>query len=304
MKKATTTQNLSEHWKEAKSLQDAANHAKTTRRNVYLMNNETERSRKFQSSSELGKLYLQRLRSQIESGDFTLKKDRSVVTKAIDYKTLYRLLRKEFCKAFPQKTFSTTKNDVEMYKILSFYFSGNQRFEHDTTIQTFDGSPPKLHKGILLIGPPGLGKTVMMNLIHRIGKQQYWNEEQQQYIKFELHHPILHKTTAPILTQDYDRELSGKGHDFTQMTRKANLLIDDIGREYPSNFSKKNAPKYPMQAMIERQYIAFEKGSSIIHLTSNDVNPDDIRQRYGDHVFSRMSAMFNMFFWIGNDKRL
>ena len=151
----------------------------------------------------------------------------------------------------------------------------------------------------MFISPPGFGKTTVMNLIYLISRKTYRGND-GQLIKYKLHNTIENKVTAPNLTTMFDNNFIS----FSRQCSKSNLFIDDVGREAPSKYSKKEAGLvYPLQQLFERRYAGFEKGGSILHITSNFTDPELFSKRYQSHVTDRIRGMCNMFLFNGLSKR-
>lgn len=149
-----------------------------------------------------------------------------------------------------------------------------------------------LHKGLLLSGPVGCGKTAIMNIMRRICDPQ---------------RAFLLRPCAQIAL-----EFAGEGFDVIHRytARSFNLYthqprsvcFDDLGFE--GNVPWYGAMCNTMAEILLLRYDLFMEQGMITHATTN-LNSAGLEERYGNRIRSRMRQMFNLvaFPQTGADKR-
>lgn len=147
------------------------------------------------------------------------------------------------------------------------------------------GLDPK--KGLLLIGNIGCGKTTIMN-VFRDGPNPYRIvscREVANYWKVNGDISAFSKLHSDNGMGKWSRELIG-------------ICFDDLGIE---NKTKNYGDE--VNAMEEVLLNWYDKKKfNKVHLTTN-LTPDEIEQKYGKRVRSRMREMFNIVQFEGEDKR-
>lgn len=129
-----------------------------------------------------------------------------------------------------------------------------------------------VHKGILLTGPVGSGKTSLMRLLRYIvPHQRPYEVMPTRNITFAFNH-IGHKTI-----EDY-----GNGSYF---------CFDDLGIEPTGRFFGKDCNV--MGEILLSRHELFLNHRIKTHATTN-LNADELEGRYGSRVRSRMRQLFNL----------
>jgi len=140
------------------------------------------------------------------------------------------------------------------------------------------------YKGILLSGPVGCGKTSMMKLIrHIVPHQRPYEIIPARNITFAFNH-IGYK-----IIEDY-----GNGRFY---------CFDDLGVEPLGTYFGKDCNVLG-EVLISR-FDLFQKTKICTHITTN-LNAEELEERYGKRVRSRMRQMFNLIAFENNtkDKRI
>lgn len=151
-----------------------------------------------------------------------------------------------------------------------------------------------LDKGILLSGPIGAGKTVLMSLV-----KHFFPRDRQYRIK-------------PARNVSFEYERSGFRSIALYMGEKVPGLrggynpiycFDDLGIELPQKHYGNECDV--MGEVLLSRYDLFVNEKVPTHATTN-LSATEIENRYGNRVRSRMREMFNLFaFGTGaNDKRI
>jgi hypothetical protein len=135
-------------------------------------------------------------------------------------------------------------------------------------IEAVENSP----KGLLICGKTGSGKTFIFEVLSKIYRGP-----------FDPERIILRHCDA--IVAKYEKN----GEDCFIEEKNLNVVYDELGRE-------KNPAKHygsdcdVMQRTILKRYELFKKQEARTYFTSN-YSAQDLRERYGDHCFSRLSEM-------------
>lgn len=138
-----------------------------------------------------------------------------------------------------------------------------------------------LHKGILLTGPIGCGKTAIMHLMKRLSPESY--------------QPKI------ISCRQVSFEFSRIGHDIISLhTNRAFFpytsvprvhCYDDLGLEQVLNYWGNSCNV--MGEILLSRYDLMISNKMITHVTTN-LNSAELENKYGNRLRSRMRAMFNL----------
>ena len=136
-----------------------------------------------------------------------------------------------------------------------------------------------LHKGIMLTGPVGCGKTSLMKLL-------------QYFLPREKRHSIKScRDVSFEFIQDGYEVISRYSRQSFHYRHPKTYCFDDLGTE--------NSLKYygndcnVMAEILLSRYDLFFSQRLITHLTTN-LNSSEIEQIYGTRVRSRLREMFNL----------
>ncbi len=181
--------------------------------------------------------------------------------------------------------FTIIEEDYEtIYKLLVYFYQDEQQAEKLNI---------KLHKGILLTGPIGCGKTTLMNLLKHIQPP--------------------HKQFVMVPTRKIAYEFAENGiktiHKYTTQSFRTSgvnvyprdYCFDDLGVEtsLPHFGNKLNI----MAEILLSRYDLFVSHQMLTHITTN-LSAIEIEELYGNRVRSRMREMMNLFTFIAQiDKR-
>lgn len=136
-------------------------------------------------------------------------------------------------------------------------------------------------KGIILYGSTGTGKTLLLELLMR------------------LIHPQDFRKFMKAYCLDQIIEFNTQGHDIFLKNKDRNVWFDDLGAEGKGSYF---GDKFEvMERMIQLRYDLFRNGT-LTHFTTN-LTPSEIKARYGDRTWSRLSEMCEHIIFEGEDKR-
>ena len=149
----------------------------------------------------------------------------------------------------------------------------------------------KRTNGIGLIGPTGTRKTFLMKCL-----QEYMKIDDVKYIRLNKVIPFNFKI---FHSKDICGEFLNDGYDAINKYSAYNIIcIDDLGTE-PVETVHFGTRLNVIEALIEERYLA----QKMTHFTSN-LKKDEILNRYGDRVYSRLFETTNFIELIDKDFRL
>ena len=175
-----------------------------------------------------------------------------------------------------------TDENKKMFDLTSRYFAKDKSFEKTNLTM----NKPSLNKGLLFIGKYGCGKTSMMDTFQEIGKRLMPNN----FMWFVSH------STLEIVDEFESSNNQNKESFFQKYNNVRTIYFDDFGTESDaSNYGKKNL----MKEILEKRYLNKKK----TFLTTN-LSLNEIKDKYGNRVFSRLQEMFNIIEFKGDDFRV
>lgn len=187
-----------------------------------------------------------------------------------------------YAKVISNKPFVIDEENLDLIKLLSLYFSKDDRFKtfdcNNKTVSIIN--EPDFDKGIMIFGNIGFGKSLIMKIFKNIsipGNRFYYHESND-------------------IVMDYSKN----GYEGLQNYFISNCYYDDIGTEEKASHYEKG--KEIFKTIIEHRYNQFLNQGLKTHFTSN-LDPEDLKVKYGDRVHSRLNEMFNIIVVDGTDRR-
>jgi DNA replication protein DnaC len=148
-------------------------------------------------------------------------------------------------------------------------------------------TPMELNKGILFTGIQGTGKSILMEAFCKtLHKVQNW--------------PVK-EVDALELQRAYRRGGSDMTHMEDMISDSQMLYIDDISEEVDisNNYGTKVFIGYELLSIRHRKW--FKKG--FLTFATSNASTEDLGEKYGDRIESRIPEMFNVFALQGDDMR-
>ena len=161
----------------------------------------------------------------------------------------------------------------DVIRFLVYYFNNCKLAEN-----IFPGKDYKVHKNLMILGVPGTGKTLLMQVFSEYLKltnnpNMFFNLSVTQMMNY-------YKINGHIDRYTYNEE-GGKGIDGMPF----NICINDIGLE------TENQKRYEIYQSHFKKY----------HITSN-LDLDEFKERFGDRLIDRFKS-FNVIPLLGGSRR-
>lgn len=179
--------------------------------------------------------------------------------------------------------FVIDEGNFRVVQMLIMYFTSDPEF-------TKMGKNYSLNKGILLTGPVGTGKTILMKVfdswLHNVG--------------------FTDREFVITSTRTVERDFTEKGNEIIDYYGKGSYksdftarvyCFDDLGLESSSSKHFGNGYNVMAEVIMDRYDLRL-----LTHATTNLV-PEDFREIYGERILSRMYEMFNCVVIDGKDRR-
>lgn len=189
--------------------------------------------------------------------------------------------------------FTLNEHDKEVYFRLFLYFFKDSSFE--TIHPTY-----KLSKGLCLIGPRGVGKTILFKVFLNLIKQFAPQDSFKSFSSIELcgQYSLL---GFDVLLAHTSKSYKKDSFENVDIKKPLTRLYDDLGSEeqFTSYFgSKINV----MEKLLMLRYDQFQISNMKTYITTN-LEVDDIEKFYGSRVRSRLREMTNSIYYPGVDRR-
>lgn len=204
----------------------------------------------------------------------------------------HRDLIKELGNNYMGREFRKFEVDEQNAKILSFllyYFNGCQYAE-----QVFPNEDYKVHKNLLLVGVPGTGKTMLMQIFADYLKltnnpNAFENLSVTQMMNYyKLHGHI------DMYTYNENQSKGFKPNPF-------NICLNDIGIETENQKSYGTSLDSVIDEYLYARYEIYQNEFKKYHITSN-LDAKEFKERFGKRLVDRFKG-FNIIPLLGNSRR-
>ncbi|WP_438423088.1 DnaA ATPase domain-containing protein [Aquimarina macrocephali] len=170
----------------------------------------------------------------------------------------------------------------KVVKTIFRYFLKQEDFNEYGLIK----SVPSLEKGLLIYGNYGIGKSLLFEILHKIGKELV-TKRNDTSLWFNC-------ISSGAFVDEYMRASRDKESTFSlKHYYTGKLYIDDLGFENKAF----NKTEVFAELLFERN-----KNNAITYVTTNH-KPSEITERYGERIGDRLPEMFNIIKWEGKSFR-
>jgi DNA replication protein DnaC len=195
----------------------------------------------------------------------------------LDYETARGYVIKIIEDLFGSKKFITDDKTKWLLTNLTKYFIYDKTCKID------------LHRGILLYGGTGTGKTTLFRIFRRLAGALDMMEGYNKAYSIE-------KTSDIVSDVRYRAN-----EDIIRKFYSNNICFDDLGQEASDAKVYGNTVSVMGEILFNR-YDRFQTNKQLTHLTTN-LSEDELKDKYGERIHSRMQEMFNWILVDGEDLR-
>lgn len=187
------------------------------------------------------------------------------------------------------RVFQVDEYNGKVIQFLLYYFNGCKYAE-----KVFPDEDYKIHKNLLLVGTPGTGKTLLMQVFSdylrlTYNPNQFNNLSVTQMMNY-------YKVNGHIDLYTYNENAS-KGfnpHPF-------NICLNDIGLETENQKSYGTSLNSVIDEFLYARYEIYQQFDKRYHITSN-LNADKFKKRFAERLVDRFKS-FNVLPLIGDSRR-
>lgn len=199
-------------------------------------------------------------------------------------------LLQHIAKQFYKKDFIVDNGNDKVVELLIKYFNNSPDFETDGN---------KIYKGLLLVGDVGVGKTFLMKLFRKYANYKVTGNGFLYAHVDDITDAYAIKGIEGIL--HYTEEQSRKSINGVIKTEPLTLCLDDLGVE-KRTVKHYGTEDYVIDNLLNKKYTQFQDKWVKTHAISN-LDPDQLRKRYGRRLASRFKEMFNYIVLDGKNRR-
>lgn len=186
--------------------------------------------------------------------------------------------------------FEVDEHNAKVLRFLTYYFNDCKLAE-----DVFPGENYKIHKNILLIGVPGTGKTMIMQVfveyLRRINSENaFWNISTTQMMNY-------YKMNGHIDRYTYNEEGSSGKFDGNPF----NVCLNDVGLVTEKQKNYGTDLSLIIDEFLFARYEIFQNAYKKYHITSN-LNIKDFKTRFEDRLVDRFKS-FNVIVLNGKSRR-
>lgn len=187
------------------------------------------------------------------------------------------------------REFEVDKNNSKVLSFLLYYFNGCRYAE-----QVFPDEDYKIHKNLLLVGKPGAGKTMLMQIF-------------SDYLRL-THNPNTFENLSVTQMMNYykmnghiDRHTFNEGQSKGFKPEPFNICLNDIGVETENQKSYGTSLNSVIDEFLYARYEIYQQFGKMYHITSN-LDADEFKKRFVNRLVDRFKS-FNVIPLLGNSRR-
>lgn len=190
-------------------------------------------------------------------------------------------------------TFQVDEHNAKVLRFLLYYFNGCKLAE-----EVFPQENYKIHKNILLIGEPGTGKTLLMQVfadyLRATGSDMFYhNISATQLMNYQKVHGHIDKYTYNE-TADSSRETFDGCHPF-------HICLNDLGLMTENQKSFGTLLTQIIDEFLFARYEVYQQYQKRYHITSN-LTVADLKKRFEGRLIDRFKS-FNIVELRGGSRR-
>lgn len=194
--------------------------------------------------------------------------------------------------------FEADESNFEALNVICEYFSDSPEFEKRN-----DGW--SLRKGLLIVGPAGTGKTILMKCLQQNPKRSFTVVSCRKIMDLfcQEGRKAIRDYSSPKWANSYNSRGDENYPDNYFNHRSWGYCYDDFGAEDKgTHFGDTTEVMEQVILDLYEKNLGNNFQYNFFHITSN-LTTDQIEARYGTRVKSRMREMFNLIPLKGADRR-
>lgn len=187
------------------------------------------------------------------------------------------------------REFEVDERNSNILAFLLYYFNGCQLAE-----KVFPNEDYRVHKNLLLVGGPGTGKTMIMQIF-------------SDYLRL-THNPNVFENLSVTQMMNYykinghiDRYTYNEGVSKGFKPEPFNICLNDIGLETENQKSYGTSLNSVIDECLYARYEIYQQFWKKYHITSN-LNVDVFKERFGRRLVDRFKG-FNVISMLGESRR-
>nr|DAS12421.1 MAG TPA: replicative helicase [Bacteriophage sp.] len=187
-------------------------------------------------------------------------------------------------------SFQIDEHNKDVLRFLTYYFNGCKLAE-----SVFPNENYKIHKNLLIIGNPGTGKTMLMQIFSEYLKatknENYFaNISVTQLMNYYKIHGHIDKYT-------YNEQINDKSFDGSPI----NVCMNDLGLITEQQKSFGTVLSQVTDEFLFARYEIYQQSGKRYHITSN-LNVKDLKERFEERLIDRFKS-FNVIELKGASRR-
>lgn len=187
-------------------------------------------------------------------------------------------------------SFQIDEHNKDVLRFLTYYFNGCKLAE-----SVFPNENYKIHKNLLIIGNPGTGKTMLMQIFSEYLKatknENYFaNISVTQLMNYYKIHGHIDKYT-------YNEQINDKSFDGSPI----NVCMNDLGLITEQQKSFGTVLSQVTDEFLFARYEIYQQSGKRYHITSN-LNVKDLKERFEERLIDRFKS-FNVIELKGTSRR-